>query len=903
LIYEAEHNFQVVSEGGVPLENYVHRQVRERDGLIDRLLERAKEKNASSSIGGGRLTKTAPSTKGRTMMAAVDDQGNRRVVSIKGDQVSGWKSGQAFPMGVIRSGSKGTQEYYDKHVMEKLEKLASDLGISHERVTKGMPGGALGVSYTGTTRIKTKAATPEQVILHEIGHQLDERYGLQDRFVKDPELKAEMRKLADLRFEGQEVSQHFQKYVRKGGEKIAVMFEAYLHAPDRFKEVAPNTYQKFTQFLGEHDETRPILELKPSMVIGSRKVGEEKIEPDTFKDKDGKAWKIVQATTKEIEASTPVRYYHNAAGSTAVNYLTTDKARRAYEFLEEFKGSPEFKEYSHAFDTPGTIPKGWKTTQLPQFRGYFFEPHIAEVLDQYAARISSNHGLLSEIYGNINRFLRTSIFFNPLIHVPNLMNHWVVEKGVSGFANPANYPVITRAGVRAINAVIHQNQDFLDALDAGAPLQSQQFETKQLADLFFKKMQDELGDPESSKTKDMAKALGMAPARLVKAIYDLSGKITWYVNDIAFMQSVFEKMDRGMPLKEALTETGKHIPEYRYMTRIFDSPELGSVMSNSAITMFGAYHYGALKSYGQMAKSLGGFNWVDSGVKNEQGEPVNSAGRTREEEKMHGLDTLAMMALVTFVVYPLMDKVLKWATGNDMAQLRRAGASTFIYNLAMLAKGEKTPTEFASSVATPAPLPLAVGELAFNRDLRTGQRIYDEHAKGKELVGQVGRRIAASVAPVEQGLQVAEGRTDWRRMMYSMVGVGFPLHGAQKLAAQITAQNLASLPPRSEAEIAHAVRRSRALHDAWAGDRTAFNKLMKSSDYTPKEKLKLRKDLLTPPLVYATKGLTYKDALRVYRAASPEEKKLLHPMMTKKLENLIKSGKDVPEDGSAKDLF
>ena len=571
----------------------------------------------------------------------------------------------------------------------------------------------------------------------------------------------------------------------------------------------------------------------------------------------------------------------------AVNYLAMDKARRAYEFLEEFKKSPEFAAGSHSIHSPGSIPKGWQATQLPQFRGYFFEPHIAEVLDAYAAKAAHDPGVLEKV-GN---FLRASIFFNPLIHIPNLLNHWAVEKGVSGFANPLNYPTMTRAGMKAINAVIHQNKDFLDALDHGAPLQSQQFETKQFADLFFKRMQDELGDPESSKAKELATALGMSPVRLVKAIYDFSGKATWYTNDLAFLQAAYEKQERGMSLKDALHETAKHIPDYRLMTRIFDNPKLAKLMSNRNLTMFGAYHYGALKSYGQMAKSLAGFNWTDAGTKNDAGEPTNAAGRTESEEKLHGLDTLAMAALATFVVYPLIDKLFKMVAGNDKAQIRRAGASTLIYNLAMLAKGEKTPEEVAESIATPAVQTKALAEMALNRDMRTGQRLYDPHAPAKKLASQIGRQGMRSVAPVSQGMDIAEGRTDAKRLLYSLIGVSFPLHGAEKIAAEITAERLSSLPPRDEEAIAHAITRSRALHDAWAGDRTKLTALLHGKDFTAKEKRKIRKDALLPPIVYAVRGMPYDDALKVYHAANAEQRHQLRPLLNKKLATLVSEGK------------
>jgi 2'-5' RNA ligase len=865
LIYHAERDFQVVTEGGIPLENYVHRQVRDRGGMIDRIMERAKEGIPTSGVGGGRLTKTAPAAKHRTMMAIEDAKtGKRQVVSIKGGRVAVVKNGQPpQDIGGLRSGLTTVGDETDKRMapfVKRVTELRDEISGAKE------------------------ADRQEQLGLIE---------------PRIAELKAQMAALENVRSVTGYTKPNPEKLFDRGSRPIYSKEATFRQRAEISKKLDPllkreeglkaGTFPMMAKNVAKLERSKA--ELKGAEAFRDAALNE--LPPETFadkawKDKHGGLYKITQATTKEIEANTNVRYYQNAAGSVAVNYLAMDKARRAYDFLEEFKASPEFAAGSHSINSPGAIPKGWQATQLPQFRGYFFEPHIAEVLDKYAAKLnSSGPGVLEQV-GN---FLRTSIFFNPLIHIPNLLNHWVVEKGVSGFANPLNYPTITRAGVKAINAVIHQNADFLEALDNGAPLQSQQFETKQFADLFFNRMQDELGDPESSKAVEMAKALGMAPVDLVKAIYKFSGKATWYTNDIAFLQSAYEKQEKGMSLKDSLTETAKHIPDYRLMTRIFDSKKLGDLMSNHNLTMFGAYHYGALKSYGQMVKSLTGFNWTDAGTKNEAGEPTNAAGRTEGEEKLHGLDTLAMMALVTFVVYPLLDKLWKMVTGNDKAQMRRAGASTLIYNLALLAKGEKTPEEVAESIATPAVQTKALAEIVLNRDLRTGQRLYDPHAPGKKLASQVGRQLARSVAPVSQGMDIAEGRTDWKRMMYSMVGVSFPLHGAEKIAAQITAERLSSLPPRDEDEIAHAIERSRALHDAWSGDRTRLVALLHGKDFTAKEKAKIRKDVLLPPIVYAVRGMEYSDAVRVYHAANAHERKQLKPMMSKKLARLLKEGK------------
>lgn len=58
-----------------------------------------------------------------------------------------------------------------------------------------------------------------------------------------------------------------------------------------------------------------------------------------------------------------------------------------------------------------------------------------------------------------------------------------------------------------------------------------------------------------------------------------------------------------MSLPDALKETGRIIPEYRVPTRILDSPVLSKVMTNKWATMFGAYHYSLLKSFGEVAKA------------------------------------------------------------------------------------------------------------------------------------------------------------------------------------------------------------------------------------------------------------------------------------------------------------
>jgi len=76
------------------------------------------------------------------------------------------------------------KEYFDKNAMESLENLADSLGLSRERVAsiRAHPT-ATGLASTDQPgAVKTRIGTPEQVLAHEIGHTLDARYGLSDKF-------------------------------------------------------------------------------------------------------------------------------------------------------------------------------------------------------------------------------------------------------------------------------------------------------------------------------------------------------------------------------------------------------------------------------------------------------------------------------------------------------------------------------------------------------------------------------------------------------------------------------------------------------------------------------------------------------------------------------------------------
>uniref|UniRef100_A0A6H1ZBK5 Large polyvalent protein associated domain-containing protein n=1 Tax=viral metagenome TaxID=1070528 RepID=A0A6H1ZBK5_9ZZZZ len=193
------------------------------------------------------------------------------------------------------------KDAYDSIMVDQLMDVAQSLGIDTKRFVS-IGGKRLGFIkwsplYPGEEQVRTRFTSPESVLAHEIGHVLGIRYKLYDLLGRrnDGEWKVhekgknigvryfapskdaveyrriideQWRALADARYKSLKVAKGFQQYVRKAREKEAVMLEAMIHAPEEFNRVAPDLYKVFKAFLNNHSELRPILDIRPSLVLG-----------------------------------------------------------------------------------------------------------------------------------------------------------------------------------------------------------------------------------------------------------------------------------------------------------------------------------------------------------------------------------------------------------------------------------------------------------------------------------------------------------------------------------------------------------------------------------------------------------------------------------------------------------
>lgn len=167
-------------------------------------------------------------------------------------------------------------ESYDKALMEGLEQWANDLGIPVDRrpTASGVNWGSTDVNDPDHPRIKLKFGGPESAFSHEIGHALDSMFSLGDELRHVENAEAELVKLAELRYEGvsDTATDKFKRYVQRPEEQVANAVHAYIWAPTKMQEVAPNVYNTMARMAQAQPEFAPleVLQGTRSLVLTSR---------------------------------------------------------------------------------------------------------------------------------------------------------------------------------------------------------------------------------------------------------------------------------------------------------------------------------------------------------------------------------------------------------------------------------------------------------------------------------------------------------------------------------------------------------------------------------------------------------------------------------------------------------
>lgn len=177
---------------------------------------------------------------------------------------------------------------YDPKLRERLEQTVKQLGGSVERLKNvDVPGAkdALGSYSPLENLVRLKIGTTEGTLAHEVGHLLDEKLGLGKTMLADPEIKAELQKLAEDRqnadiklnpnesdpdkaaeFEEkvQPVRAKFEEYLKSDPEIMANFYDAYVNSPEQVDETAPKARAAFEKIIEDNPKLAFLKDVKPS---------------------------------------------------------------------------------------------------------------------------------------------------------------------------------------------------------------------------------------------------------------------------------------------------------------------------------------------------------------------------------------------------------------------------------------------------------------------------------------------------------------------------------------------------------------------------------------------------------------------------------------------------------------
>ena len=561
-----------------------------------------------------------------------------------------------------------------------------------------------------------------------------------------------------LKKSGLDVGEDVDSYVHRilKGEDKSPVFEQFERASPQgrtLSQFAPPLEERTTFKLVDTDSGDSLFGIKDEktndykVYKNGKVVGEGKISPKLWKEGKvplgGRVLARAQATTKELETHTPLRYQHDALQSAIASNARLSRVWNNNVFLKGLLKDSALESIALKSDAP----KDWREVpQIPQLRGYKFVPRVANVLEDFAAAPGSD---LAEGIAKVSRILTGSLFWNPLPHIWNVLNHAVIRRGlVGGWLNPTAYPRLMRTTIRAAKAVTEQSDEYLRFVKEGAGLMYPNV----LLNDFSEKVLSRLGhQPEMGL---VAKAWGyVSPTEMVKRIYAFSRKSLWAANDILMMQAYLE--EEMIRPEKAIAEVEKHIPNYKVPDVVLGQRMISQALNSPVIAAFGRYDYGRMRSYGEMAKGLLG---KDKTIK----------------DRAKALDQIAMLTFTGAVVYPLLlDNVAKALTGNPNAEATRFGASTIPYLLYSYLHGKK---QFSQVLASAFPVGMALKssiELVSNRDLYTGKHLIEDY---KDFADYVAKQLS----PLGTAARIESGQLTPGQFTASAVGIRSPMTTAQK---------------------------------------------------------------------------------------------------------------------------
>lgn len=181
----------------------------------------------------------------------------------------GQRAGQGFEkinstfFDVYSPGEINVKFAFDQKMMDSLMNLATTIGVDVEYVNsagRARKGGTVW-GYQSGDEIKMRYGSTLEALTHEIGHALDDKFGITNMFKagakgkkgeeKTPRdiIEMQLRSLGELRYESvDDPGEAYKSYTSKPEELTANFIHLYVHAKSLVKQFAPDALKAFTDF-------------------------------------------------------------------------------------------------------------------------------------------------------------------------------------------------------------------------------------------------------------------------------------------------------------------------------------------------------------------------------------------------------------------------------------------------------------------------------------------------------------------------------------------------------------------------------------------------------------------------------------------------------------------------------
>ena len=420
-----------------------------------------------------------------------------------------------------------------------------------------------------------------------------------------------------------------------------------------------------------------------------RKMGEKYIDGPT-----GEEWQVTRATKKEIEANTDIRYQKNFLAGLISNVLRLGRVNRNLDFLNSQAKDLETRGLFYP-DKPGASTEwkgppvtGFTRVNIPQMQGWA-HPSIAYPLNDF---FNAAKGELENALTKTNRFLMSSLFISPAVHVINVAAHAIPAGGTS-WIKPMDYGRYIKAGAQAIKEVATLGPKYLEHLHEGSGLMYGSVQTENYYTMMMNKMFNE--HMNENNWGDYARSFGFKMASdMVKTELKVSRKVLWGLNDVMLLQRQLFLEGKGMTIRDAIANSEKDIPNYRVPSEVKGSRVLSEVLKSPNYMNFGRYRYGQVGAIANVVRDI---------VKNE-----------KPGDRLEAVAKATILASIAMGGVPLI------ATHGPFSVL--GAGYTLAANTARIAGANVTPPQQSwvsavSSIVGLAPVIGVLEKLASNKDI------------------------------------------------------------------------------------------------------------------------------------------------------------------------------------------